>query len=89
MMAFGIQFVLLGTGDPRYEAFFCEAASSYPGRTAALITFSEEWAHRIEAASDIFLMPSCFEPCGLNQMYSCTPCTRTHGSSYSSVSLFQ
>ncbi len=70
MMALGIQFVLLGTGDPVYERFFREAAGRYPGRAAALITFSEEWAHRIEAAADIFLMPSKFEPCGLNQMYS-------------------
>lgn len=70
MMALGIQFVLLGTGDPRYEEFFRKAAERYQGRVAALITFSEEWAHRIEAAADIFLMPSRFEPCGLNQMYS-------------------
>jgi len=70
MMALGVQFVLLGTGDPRYEAFFEKAAGRHPKRVAALITFSEEWAHRIEAASDIFLMPSRFEPCGLNQMYS-------------------
>ncbi len=70
MMALGIQFVLLGTGAPEYEEFFRAAASRYPGRAAALITFSEEWAHRIEAAADIFLMPSRFEPCGLNQMYS-------------------
>ena len=70
MMALGIQFVLLGTGAPEYENFFREAASRYPQRAAALITFSEEWAHRIEAAADIFLMPSRFEPCGLNQMYS-------------------
>ncbi len=70
MMALGIQFVILGTGTPEYEEFFRAAASRYPGRAAALITFSEEWAHRIEAAADIFLMPSRFEPCGLNQMYS-------------------
>ena len=70
MMALGIQFVLLGTGAPEYEKFFQNAASRYPQRAAALITFSEEWAHRIEAAADIFLMPSRFEPCGLNQMYS-------------------
>jgi len=70
MMSLGIQFVLLGTGDRKYEEFFRQAAARYPGRAAALITFSEEWAHRIEAASDIFLMPSKFEPCGLNQMYS-------------------
>jgi starch synthase len=70
MMSLGIQFVLLGTGDPEYEEFFARATRRYPGRAAALITFSEEWAHRIEAACDIFLMPSKFEPCGLNQMYS-------------------
>ncbi|MBC7093187.1 glycogen synthase GlgA [Candidatus Bipolaricaulota bacterium] len=70
MMALGIQFVVLGTGDPRYEAFLQEAVDRYPGRAKALIAFSEEWAHRIEAAADIFLMPSRFEPCGLNQMYS-------------------
>ena len=70
MMSLGIQFVVLGTGEPRYEEALRDAASRYPGRVAALITFSEEWAHRIEAASDIFLMPSKFEPCGLNQMYS-------------------
>jgi starch synthase len=70
MLALGIQFVILGTGDPRYEGFFRQAAARHRGQVAALITFSEEWAHRIEAASDIFLMPSRFEPCGLNQMYS-------------------
>ncbi len=70
MMDLGIQFVLLGTGDSRYENFFREATHNYPGQVAALITFSEQWAHRIEAAADIFLMPSRFEPCGLNQMYS-------------------
>ncbi|MCD5407936.1 glycogen synthase, partial [Candidatus Bipolaricaulota bacterium] len=66
MLALGIQFVLLGTGDPRYEGFFRHAAARRPGQVAALITFSEEWAHRIEAAADMFLMPSRFEPCGLN-----------------------
>ena len=70
MMDLGIQFVLLGTGDLRYENFFREGARQYPDQVAALITFSEQWAHRIEAAADIFLMPSRFEPCGLNQMYS-------------------
>lgn len=70
LMALGIQFVLLGTGDPRYEEFFRQASDRYPGRVAALITFSEKLAHRIEAACDIFLMPSRFEPCGLNQLYS-------------------
>ncbi|HAZ27874.1 TPA: hypothetical protein DCY67_04570, partial [Candidatus Acetothermia bacterium] len=70
MMALGIQFVALGEGDPRYAAFLRETEQRYPGRARALFQFSEEWAHRIEAGSDIFLMPSRFEPCGLNQLYS-------------------
>ena len=70
LLDLGIPFVVLGSGAPEYERFFREAAERYRGRVAALITFSEEWAHRIEAASDIFLMPSRFEPCGLNQQYS-------------------
>lgn len=70
MMALGIQFVVLGEGDPRYASFLRDAEGRYPGRVRALIQFSERWAHRIEAASDIFLMPSRFEPAGLNQLYS-------------------
>jgi starch synthase len=70
MMAMDVQFVLLGTGDAVYEEFFRAAQQTYPGSVASLITFSEEWAHRIEAAVDIFLMPSHYEPCGLNQQYS-------------------
>ncbi len=70
MMALGVQFVLLGTGDPRYEAFFRGAEARHPGRVRALIEFSEVWAHRIEAGADLFLMPSLFEPAGLNQLYS-------------------
>ena len=70
MLSLGITFVILGTGSQQIEKFFKRAAQRYPRRVAALITFSEQWAHRIEAASDIFLMPSRFEPCGLNQMYS-------------------
>jgi starch synthase len=72
LLDLGVQFVVLGTGAPEYERFFREMAEQKRGRVAALITFSEEWAHRIEAASDIFLMPSRFEPCGLNQQYSLT-----------------
>ena len=70
MLSFGLRFVLLGTGSPQIEKFFRSAAERYPRQVAALLTFSEQWAHRIEASSDIFLMPSRFEPCGLNQMYS-------------------
>ncbi len=70
LLGLGIQFVVLGSGAPEYEGFFRDAAARHSGRVAALITFSEERAHRIEAASDMFLMPSRFEPCGLNQQYS-------------------
>ncbi len=70
LLELGIQFVLLGTGDAQMEQFFREAAARHPQRVSAMLTFSETWAHRIEAAADIFLMPSRFEPCGLNQQYS-------------------
>ena len=65
-----LQFVLLGSGEPRYEEFFRGAALSYPDRVAVRIGFDEPLAHRIEAGADLFLMPSLYEPCGLNQMYS-------------------
>lgn len=70
LLDLGVQFVVLGTGAPDVERFFREATERRRGRVAALITFSEEWAHRIEAGADIFLMPSRYEPCGLNQQYS-------------------
>lgn len=63
-------FAVLGTGEPRYESLLRGLASAYPGRFAVKIGFDESLAHLIEGASDIFLMPSRFEPCGLNQMYS-------------------
>jgi starch synthase len=62
--------VALGTGDPEYEAFFRSMAAEYPGRIAVQVGFDNGLAHRIEAGSDVFLMPSRYEPCGLNQMYS-------------------
>ncbi len=61
---------MLGTGDPRYEALLRGLASKHPDRFAVKIGFDESLAHLIEGAADIFLMPSRFEPCGLNQMYS-------------------
>ena len=63
-------FVLLGSGEPRYEEFWRGLASRFPTRVAARIGFDERLAHRIEGGADLFLMPSRFEPCGLNQMYS-------------------
>jgi starch synthase len=61
---------VLGSGDERYESFFRVLAALYPTRVHFLAGYNEEHAHWIEAASDMFLMPSQYEPCGLNQMYS-------------------
>jgi starch synthase len=66
----GIYLVALGTGDPEYEEFFRRMAAENPGRIAVRIGFDNALAHRIEAGADMFLMPSRYEPCGLNQMYS-------------------
>jgi len=63
-------FVVLAAGEPRYEAALRELALAWPGRVVFHQGYSEELAHWIEAASDLFLMPSQYEPCGLNQMYS-------------------
>jgi starch synthase len=65
-----IQLAVLGSGDPHYEEFLTEAAARFPGKMAARIGFDEALAHQIEAGADIFLMPSRYEPCGLNQMFS-------------------
>lgn len=65
-----LQIALLGTGDAALERAVADAAAAAPGRVAARIGFDEGLAHRIEAGADVFLMPSRFEPCGLNQMYS-------------------
>lgn len=65
-----VQLAVLGSGEPKYEAFFAELARRLPNRVAFVNRFSEPLAHRIEAGSDMFLMPSRYEPCGLNQMYS-------------------
>jgi starch synthase len=65
-----IQLVVLGTGVAEFERAVREAATRYAGRMSVLIGYDEPLAHRIEAGADIFLMPSRFEPCGLNQMYS-------------------
>jgi starch synthase len=62
--------VVLGSGDPPYVAFFDELARRFPGRVGFRNGYDESMAHLIEAGSDIFLMPSRYEPCGLNQMYS-------------------
>jgi starch synthase len=63
-------FVVLGTGERRYEDMWRGLSARHPDRIGARIGFDEGLAHRIEGGADLFLMPSRFEPCGLNQMYS-------------------
>lgn len=64
------QWAILGTGEPQYHQLFSDLAKQYPEKLAVRLGFSDELAHRIEAGADMFLMPSRFEPCGLNQLYS-------------------
>ena len=64
------QLAVLGSGEARYEEGLAALAADWPGRVAVHAGFDEGLAHRIEAGADVFLMPSRFEPCGLNQMYS-------------------
>ncbi len=70
IMSMGFKFVLLGSGDKPYEEKIKDIAHRYNGRMSVKIGFDNSLAHLIEAGSDIFLMPSVYEPCGLNQMYS-------------------
>jgi len=70
MLSMNVQFVLLGSGDKDFEKLVQKLAQEYPDKMAIKIGYDESLAHLIEAGSDIFLMPSRFEPCGLNQMYS-------------------
>jgi starch synthase len=63
-------FVLLGSGDPRFEGLWRWLAAEHPDKVAVRIGFDEGLAHLIEGGADLFLMPSRFEPCGLNQLYS-------------------
>jgi starch synthase len=84
-----VQFVLLGSGEPWAERAFSQMAAHHRFRCGAKIAYSEAVAHRIEAGSDFFLMPSHFEPCGLNQMYSMRygtlPIVRATGGLHDSV----
>ncbi|HMO13023.1 MAG TPA: glycogen synthase GlgA [Pirellulaceae bacterium] len=64
------QWVVLGTGDPEFENALKRLVGRFPDRLSLILKFSDELAHQIEAGSDIFVMPSLYEPCGLNQLYS-------------------
>jgi starch synthase len=70
LMALDANWVLLGDGDRPYEEFWTRLAGAHPDRVSTRIGFDEQLAHLIHAGSDLFLMPSRYEPCGLNQMYA-------------------
>lgn len=83
------QLVILGKGEACYETFFMELEKSFPEKVRALITYDRDLSKRIYAATDIFLMPSKSEPCGLSQMiasrYGAIPVTRETGGLYDSI----
>jgi starch synthase len=70
LLATGAYFIALGSGDKNYESFLQALRDHAPRQVGVYIGYNEDLAHRIEAGADMFLMPSRFEPCGLNQMYS-------------------
>ena len=92
MLLLGATFVVLGTGEARYESLWRDLAARFPNRIAARIGFDEGLAHLIEGGADLFLMPSRFEPCGLNQMYSLRygtpPIVRSTGGLFDTVTDF-
>jgi len=65
-----LSLVVLGSGERRYEELFQALAAAHPGRVGARVAYDNARAHKIEAGADMFLMPSRYEPCGLNQIYS-------------------
>jgi starch synthase len=83
LLDLGLQLVVLGTGDPHYHEMFSRVAQAYPGRVAVFLTFNAPLAQKIYAGTDMFLMPSHFEPCGLGQMlamrYGSVPIVRATG----------
>jgi starch synthase len=70
LLAFDATWIFVGAGEPRYEQALRTLAEHHPARVSVFIGFDEDLAHLVEAGADMFLMPSTFEPCGLNQMYS-------------------
>ncbi len=70
LAALDVKFVILGTGERKYEEFFDEIAKKYPEKCGVKIAYDDALAHKIEGGADMFLMPSRYEPCGLNQIYS-------------------
>jgi starch synthase len=92
IIAENVQFIVLGTGDREFEHFFHEMAMTYPHQVKVYIGFNEELAHQIYAGTDLFLMPSQFEPCGLAQLialrYGAIPIVRETGGLNDTVQSF-
>ncbi len=84
-----VQLVVLGKGEEKFEQFFTDLQASFPDKVRALITYDRDLSKRIYAATDIFLMPSKSEPCGLSQMiasrYGAIPVVRETGGLYDSI----
>jgi starch synthase len=70
LLSLDLQMVILGTGDEKYHRLFNQMMAKYPDKISVNLRFDNPMAHLIEAGSDMFLMPSRYEPCGLNQLYS-------------------
>ncbi len=89
MLNLGIQFVLLGTGEPELEEYFKTIQYRYPNQVKAFLEFNKDLSKKIYAGSDIFLMPSKSEPCGLSQMipsvYGAVPVVRETGGLYDTI----
>ncbi|MFW5982102.1 MAG: glycogen synthase GlgA [Halanaerobiaceae bacterium] len=92
IMELDLQFVILGTGDSKYENAFRELAWHYPDKVSAQISFDEKLARKMYAAADFFLMPSKFEPCGIGQLialrYLTVPIVRETGGLYDTVTSY-
>ncbi len=84
-----VQFVILGTGDAHFEGYFADLARRYPDKMSVNIVFNNDLSRKIYAGSDLFLMPSKSEPCGLSQMIACRygtiPIVRETGGLYDSI----
>lgn len=93
LMAHDVALVILGLGDDRYETFLNEQNQNYPARFRYIQGFDEKLAHRIIAGSDLLLMPSLYEPCGLTQMYALrygtVPVVRRVGGLADTIKAFQ
>jgi starch synthase len=92
LMRLELTLAVLGTGERKYEELFRALAAAYPGRAGVKIAYDNTLAHKVEAGADVFLMPSRYEPCGLNQIYSMkygtVPVVRATGGLEDSVEQF-